>query len=89
MNDVLTISLSQKQLDDAWVVEKDGNFLVVRGAKIEKFAARTDFENVHSINRLRDIMKKMGITHELQRQGAKADAIIQIGEHELTLSELQ
>jgi GTP-binding protein len=64
---------------DAWQVKKiDGKF-VVTGHKIERFAARTDFDNEHGIRRLRDIMKKMGIMHELSRQGAKAGNKIVIG----------
>ena len=85
--DIPTISLGQKQLDEVWSVERDGDIFVVRGAKIEKFAIRTDFENIHGVNRLRDIMKKLGIMHELLRQGATADSLIQIGDHEFTLYE--
>ena len=59
----------------------------VRGAKIEKFARRTNFDQFEAVNRLRDIMKKMGITHELIRQGAVGESIIRIGESEFTLIE--
>jgi GTP-binding protein len=60
-----------------WNVEKNKNgTFEVSGKKIEKFARRTDFENFHSCQRLRDIMKKMGITHELSRKGAKHDSEI-------------
>jgi GTP-binding protein len=51
---------------------------VVKGGKIERFALRTDFRNVHSVNRLRDIMKKLGITGELNRLGASPEAAIEI-----------
>ncbi len=63
--------------DLAWQVEKTAeNTFSISGKKIEKFARRTDFENYHACQRLRDIMKKMGITHELMRKGAKADSEI-------------
>ncbi|MBR2766620.1 GTPase ObgE [Candidatus Saccharibacteria bacterium] len=77
--DYPTISLSDKALDDTWKVEKldDGSFLVT-GAKIEKFARRTDMDNYASINRLRDIMKKLGIRAELTSKGAEPDSIIEI-----------
>ena len=111
------IGLNQRQLDDAWTVEKvtessprasrsnpansqktglprqtslprnDSVIFLVTGPKIEKFAARTDFSNPHGVNRLRDIMRKMGITHELERQNAEPDSIIRIGQHEFTLVE--
>ncbi|MDR1969950.1 MAG: GTPase ObgE, partial [Candidatus Nomurabacteria bacterium] len=81
------ISLSQKQLDEAWAVEKQGKIYVITGSKIEKFARRTDFSNPHGINRLRDIMRKTGIMHELERAGATSESIIRIDEYEFTLLE--
>lgn len=72
------IGLKNTQL--AWKVTKENaTTFMVTGNKIEKFAARTDFENEHGIQRLRDIMKKMGIMHELVRQGIEADNVIRIG----------
>lgn len=64
----------------AWNVSKSeqGGFTVT-GHKIEKFARRTDFKNYHGRQRLRDIMKKMGISHELIRKGAKPTSIINFG----------
>lgn len=56
----------------AWNVAKKKDYFMVTGHKIEKFAARTDFESEAGVQRLRDIMKKMGIMHELRRQ--KIDA---------------
>jgi len=87
-DEIPTISLSQKQLDDAWSVEKEGEIYVVTGLKIEKFAARTDFENIHGVNRLRDIMRKLGIIHELERQNATGKSIVRIGEREFTILEI-
>lgn len=69
---VLTISD-----EGAWHVEKTPKGYLVTGRKIERFAHRTDFENIHGIQRLRDIMKKMGIMHGLVRQDiAPGDKII-------------
>lgn len=53
----------------AWRTEKTERGFMVTGAKIEQFAARTDFSNDEAVQRLRDIMKKMGILHELIRKG--------------------
>lgn len=83
------ISLTDSQIENAWEVKKDdetGRFVVV-GDKIEKFARRTNFDNFEGVNRLRDIMKKMGITHELMRAGAVGDSIIEIAGVEFTLLE--
>lgn len=58
------------QDDDAWKVQReDEGVFVVTGVKIERFAARTHFESEEGVQRLRDIMRKTGIMHELVRKG--------------------
>lgn len=81
------IKLSDKALKDTWSVAKDGDKFVVAGEKIEKFARKTDLSNYASVNRLRDVMKKMGIRAELTNQGAGPDSIISIAGKEFTLVE--
>jgi GTP-binding protein len=85
------ITLSAKELSDSWTIAiekaEDKKVYVVSGDKIEKFARRTDFSNFEGLNRLRDIMKKLGIGHELRRQGAEGDSIIRIGDTEFTFVE--
>ncbi len=85
--DVPVISLSDSAVKDAWTIEQLDDKYIVHGAKIEKFARRTNFDNYASVNRLRDIMKKMGIRAELTSKGAKDDSIISIAGHEFTLVE--
>ncbi|MCL2869880.1 GTPase ObgE [Candidatus Saccharibacteria bacterium] len=75
------------QDDSSGVVQDDSPAFVVTGKKIEKFAIRTDFNNPHSINRLRDIMQKMGITAEINHLGAEPGSLIVIAEREFTLVE--
>jgi len=86
-----TISLGSDKLSTAWQVERletdDGVIFIVTGEKIEKFAIRTDFTNYESVNRLRDIMRRMGIAHELRRRGALQDSVIRIGNSDFTLLE--
>ena len=84
---VPTISLSPNAMKDTWKIEKADDKFVVIGEKIEKFARRTDLDNYASVNRLRDIMKKMGIRGELTSLGAKPDSIISIAGKEFTLVE--
>lgn len=81
------ITLSPKQLSAAWKVEKVDDKFIVTGPKIEKFARRTDLDNYASVNRLRDILKKLGIRAELTSQGAEPDSIISIAGKEFTLVE--
>ena len=82
-----TIKLSNDLLKDTWKVERVDDKFVVTGEKIEKFARRTDLNNYASVNRLRDIMKKMGIRGELTSLGAQPDSIISIAGKEFTLVE--
>lgn len=82
-----TISLSEAEQEKDWSVERQGETFVIRGTRIEKFAQKTDYANPHSLNRLRDIMRRLGVTHELERRGALGTSIIKIGSHELSLVE--
>jgi GTP-binding protein len=76
------ITLSSDQVALSWKIKKteeNGQTVyVVTGHKIEKFARRTNFDTHEGLNRLRDIMKKMGITHALHREGAEGDSLIRI-----------
>lgn len=87
LDDMPVISLGERQLSDAWAVEKMDDVYIVSGEKIEKFARRTNFDNYEGANRLRDIMNKLGITRELTRQGAVGESKIRIGSDEFTLVE--
>lgn len=94
-DDMPVIRLSEQEVEEAWTVEPMPSYtvadaepaFVVRGTKIEKFARRTNLTQPEAVNRLRDIMKKMGIIHELIRQGATNQSIIHIAGQELTLAE--
>lgn len=89
--EIETITLPNSEISQTWSVEKtaenDMTIFTVKGEKIEKFARRTDFNNFEGVNRLRDIMKKLGISHELKRQGAESDSIIQIADSKFTFLE--
>ena len=90
--EIETISLSNAKIAESWKVERvedeEGKIsFVVTGAKIEKFARTTNFGHYEAENRLRDIMKKMGISHELRRRGAEGKSIIHIGDKEFTFLE--
>lgn len=89
-DDLPVISLGDEALNDVWSVERladteneEGEMVkvfAVTGAKIEKFARRTNFDQFDAVNRLRDIIKRWGITHELIRRGAEGTSYIIIGE---------
>ena len=74
--------LTMEDQDDAWSVVKEEDEYVVHGTKIERFAARTDFNSPAGVERLRDIMQKQGIMHSLIRQGINPGDTIRIGKGE-------
>ena len=66
--------------DSWWKVEKgDKGVFIVTGPKIQRFARRTNYENEWGVVRLKDIMGKLGIRHELERQGAEPGDTIYFG----------
>jgi GTP-binding protein len=69
---------------DAFAVTKDEDVFVVKGERIEKFARRTDFTKEEGVQRLRDIMRRWGIMHELTRAGIEPGQTIRIGKSEFT-----
>jgi GTP-binding protein len=73
-----TLPVLRLKDQSSWRVSRDGDVFIVSGSKIEKFAYRTDFENEEGVRRLRVIMRKQGIMHELVKQGAKPGSTIRI-----------
>lgn len=71
--------LRLKDVDLAWRVVKTDVGYHVTGNRIEKFARRTKFTNGEGVQRLRDIMRRMGIMHELVRQGVEGGNKVSIG----------
>ena len=86
---IITLSTDQAAL--SWHVKKikedEKDIYFVTGTKIEKFARRTRFETHEGVARLRDIMKKMGISHALTRAGAEGNSTIRIGNNTFSLLE--
>ncbi|MEO8691271.1 MAG: GTPase ObgE [Candidatus Saccharimonas sp.] len=91
-NGMPIITLNEKERENHWEVkfDKAEDVYRVTGDKIEKFARRTNYQQYQSLNRLRDIMHRMGISHELARAGAVGESVIQIGDNKsFTLVEQQ
>lgn len=64
--------------NDQWQVKKVHDSFLVTGSSIEQFARRTDFNNEEATRRLRDIMKRTGIMHELVKQEIAPGQLVQI-----------
>jgi GTPase len=72
--------ISLNGTDDFWQVLKTESGFTVIGPKIERFANRTRFGEPAAEDRLLDIMRKMGILREMDRQGLFAGQTITIGQ---------
>jgi GTP-binding protein len=66
------------------VIRDEEGVFVITGERIERFARRTDFESEEGLQRLRDIMRRAGIMHELTRAGIEAGSTIRIAGDEFT-----
>lgn len=64
--------------EDHWEVSETDGIFVVSGGIVDTFAARTDFENDESIQRLRAVLQKHGVIHELVRRGAATGTAIHL-----------
>lgn len=65
--------------EDRWHIEQTDYGFVITGKKIESFANRTDFADFYAIQRMRDILKKMGIINQLIKQNIEPGQKIIIG----------
>jgi GTP-binding protein len=77
---ILTLAASP----DDWNITQKGDIFIIAGSKIEQFARRTDFDNEQAVQRLRDIMRRAGITSELTHRGIKPGQTIRIGQDQIT-----
>jgi GTP-binding protein len=68
-------------VSNKWDVIKTGKTYLVSGQKIEQFAKRTDYDNEEGVQRLRNIMQRYGIMHELIRKGIEPGQFIEIAGH--------
>ncbi|HSX05343.1 MAG TPA: GTPase ObgE [Candidatus Saccharimonadales bacterium] len=73
-----TIPVLRLKDQSSWRVSHEGEIFTVSGSKIERFAVRTDFDNEEAVHRLRVIMRKQGIMHELVKQGVQPGNLVRI-----------
>jgi GTP-binding protein len=68
---------------DGFTLEHDGDVLVVRGKRIERLAAQTNFDVDESAERFQRDLARLGIDEALRRAGVQAGDIVRIGRLEL------
>jgi len=67
------------------VVREDGAF-VVRGERVERLAAMTDFDNDEALGRFEAILVRIGVERRLRELGAREGDTVRIGEYEFDYS---
>jgi len=72
-----------ESMGDNFAVTREPGGFRVRGRRIERIAAQTDFENEESAERFQRDLDRMGIDAELRRAGVEPGDTVRIGEVEL------
>ncbi len=67
----------------AFAVEREGDGFRVRGRRVERLAAQTDFSNEESAERFQRDLVRLGVDRELRRAGVGAGDTVRIGGQEL------
>jgi GTPase len=70
-------------MGDSFKVTREDGILVVRGKRIERIAAQTNFEVEESAERFQRDLMKLGVDGELRRQGVEPGETVRIGPIEL------
>ncbi len=65
------------------VTKEEGGGYRLTGERLERFAGRTDFSNEEALDRFRDILRRMGVIHELTRRGLRPGDLIYIGKNDI------
>jgi GTP-binding protein len=69
---------------EGFSVDREGEAYRVRGRRIERLVAQTDFENEESAERFQRDLLHLGIDHGLRRAGVQPGDAVRIGTLELT-----
>ena len=72
---------------DFWV-EKSEEVYVVRGKRVERLIAMTNFRLPEGVERTQHILKKMGVERVLVSEGAKEGDLVKIGKVEFKFEPL-
>lgn len=69
-----------------FTIAREGDVFIVKGSKIERLAAMTDFSEEESLRRFQNILRKMGVEKALQEKGIVEGDTVRIASMEFTFS---
>jgi GTP-binding protein len=70
-------------MSDAFIVERENGAFRVRGKRIERLAAQTNFDNEESAERFQRDLARLGVDAQLREAGVSAGDTVRIGRTEL------
>ncbi|MDA8202693.1 MAG: GTPase ObgE [Chloroflexi bacterium] len=72
---------------ETFAVDRQADGFRVRGRRVERLVAQTDFENEESAERFQRDLERMGVSRELRRAGVQPGDTVWIGDRELEWGE--
>lgn len=69
--------------EDAFTIEREGHVFRLRGRRVQRAAAMTDWNNPDTVARFERILKAMGIMQALEEAGIEPGDTVAIDNHEL------
>jgi GTP-binding protein len=72
--------------NEPFTVERRDGVFVVRGERVERLAAMTNFDSDEGLARFEQIVAKMGLEKKLREMGAREGDTVRIGPYEFTYS---
>lgn len=81
------IELGSKKDEDKWDVEPENGAFRIKGKKIERMVAMTDFANDEGLRYLHRGLSRMGVLEKLRELGAEEGDTVYVGEYELAFEE--
>ncbi len=73
--------------ENAFQITREGNAFRLRGKKVERVVAMTNFDQEEGVLRLHRVFEAMGVTDALERAGVHPGDMVRIGEVELEWNE--
>ena len=81
------IELGTKKDEDKWDVEPENGAFRIKGKKIERMVAMTDFSNDEGLRYLHRGLSRLGVLEKLRELGAEEGDTVYVGEYELAFEE--
>lgn len=72
--------------EDEFSIEQEEKSFRVKGKKIERLFAMTNFKQEEAVSRFQNILKKMGVEKALEKHGCQAGDLVHIGTMEFNYS---